>query len=271
MRRRLDGKVALVTGGSKGIGRETARALGREGAQVVLCGRDGASLARTVEELRSQGIEARGEIADVRNPEACRNLVDLVVSTAGRLDILVNNAGMSMRGSLERTEPEVIRAMMEINYLGAACMTHFALPFLRESSGSVMFISSLSALHGLPFVGAYGSSKQALTGLAESLRAELAGQQVHVGIAYVGFTENDPSKVVYGENGNLQEIGPRRNSHTQAQAAAAITRAILRRRRTAVLTPLGKLAAFVYRHFPAASDRIIVAAAARSSQYGFKG
>lgn len=271
MKGEFDGKVALVTGGSRGIGREIARALGRQGAHVVLCGRDEGSLAKTAEGLRSQGIEASWRAADVRDPGACGELMGHIRATEGRLDILVNNAGMSMRGSLERTDPAVVRAMMEINYLGAAYMTHFALPLLRESRGSVMFISSLSALHGLPFVGAYGSSKAALSGLAESLRAELAGAHVHVGISYVGFTENDPSKVVYAEDGSLARIAPRRNSHTQEQAAAIITRAILRRRRSTVLTPLGKLAAFAYRYLPSLSDLLIVAAAGRSSQYGFKG
>jgi NAD(P)-dependent dehydrogenase (short-subunit alcohol dehydrogenase family) len=270
VKRPLQGKTALVTGGAKGIGRETARALGRLGASVVVCGRDAAALARAAEDLKAEGIDAEGHVADVRDPDSCAALVAAVREGKGRLDILVNNAGMSMRGSLERTDPSVLREMADVNYLGPAYMTHFALPLLRASRGSVLFVSSLSALHGLPFVGPYGSSKQALTGLAESLRAELAGTGVHVGVVYVGFTENDPGKVVYAEDGRLAGIGPRRNSHSQAQAAAIIARAVLRRRRSVVLTPLGMLAAFVYRHFPALADRLIEAAAGRSTQYAIK-
>ncbi len=264
----LTGRVALITGGAKGIGRETARALSALGARVVLGGRAESALAAAVKDLRSAGTEADYFVADVRDPQACLATVDFVRRTAGRLDILVNNAGMSMRGPVENTDPTVTRSMMEINFLGAAYMTHYAIPLLKESRGSVVFVSSLSALHGLPYIAPYGASKLALRGLAESLRAELRPAGVHVGIVYVGFTENDPDKVIYGQSGELTILPKRRNSHSQGQAAAAIVQAILRRKASATLTAIGRVAAFVFRFFPRLSDWAISSFAGKSGKYG---
>lgn len=269
-RGRLDGKTALITGGGKGIGRETARVLADLGARIFISGRSEDALAAAVGHLRSSGAEADYITADVRDPEACLRTIEFVKAEAGRLDILVNNAGMSMRGPLEATDPGVIRSMMEINFLGAAYMARYAIPLLKESRGSVVFISSLSALHGLPFIAPYGSSKLALRGLTESLRAELGPSGVHAGIIYVGFTENDPGKVIYGQDGNLSVLAGRRNSHTQDQAARAIVRAILRRKPSTTLTAIGRISAIVFRFFPGLSDRAISAFAGRSGMYGIE-
>jgi NAD(P)-dependent dehydrogenase (short-subunit alcohol dehydrogenase family) len=262
------GKVALVTGGGRGIGRETARLLGMQGAHVFICGRSADALEKAVGSFRDSGMQADSIPTDIRDPEACRRLVDSVRKEAGRLDVLINNAGMSMRGSWEEAAPEVIRAMAEINYLGTAYVTQFALPLLRESRGSVVFISSLSALHGLPFVGPYGASKLALKGLAESLRAEVGPAGVHVGLVHVSFTENDPGKVVYGRDGSLVQIGARRNSNSQRQVARGILRCVRGRKRETTLSLVGHLASFAYRFFPGLSDALITRYAGRSGQYG---
>jgi short-subunit dehydrogenase len=175
---------------------------------------------------------------------------------------------MPLRWDLEHSTVAVIRTMVEINYLGAAYVTHYAIPLLRASQGSITFISSLSALHGLPYIAPYGASKLALKGLAESLRAELHTARVHVGIVHVGFTENDPGKVVYRQDGALVGLQRPRNSHTQQQAARAIVRSILRRRPECTLTLIGHMAACAYRFFPRLSDWAISSFASRSGMYG---
>jgi NAD(P)-dependent dehydrogenase (short-subunit alcohol dehydrogenase family) len=264
----LSGKTALVSGGGKGIGRETARELGRLGATIYICGREKAALESAVASFAAEGIRAEGFAADVRDSAACKTLIGAILSKTRRLDILVNNAGMSMRGTLEETDPSVMAAMAEINFLGAAYMTKYAIPALRESRGSVVFVSSLTALHGLPRVGVYGASKIALKVLAESLRIELAASGVHVGIVHVGFTENDPGKVVYAKDGSLAPIGSRKNNQTQTQVARRIANLILRRKREITLTALGKLAAFIYRFLPGAADWILARYVSESGQFG---
>lgn len=266
--KRFAGKVALVTGGGKGIGRETARELGRRGAAVHICGRDAGPLAAAAASFAAEGIKAGFSVADVRDPKACERLIGEVESKYGRMDMLVNNAGMSMRGFLEETDPSVMAAMAEINFLGAAYMAKYSIPALRKSQGSVVFVSSLTALHGLPQVGPYGASKAALKALAESLRIELRPSRVHVGIVHVGFTENDPDKKVYARDGSLAPIGERRNSQTQAQVARSIVGLIEARRRESTLTGLGKLAHVVYRLFPGAVDWILGRYVRESGQFG---
>jgi len=135
--------------------------------------------------------------ADVADHQACERAIDEIVTRHGRLDLLVNNAGISMRGQVSETTPTVLDAMVRINFLGSAYMTYYALPHITGQKGSIIFTSSLVALHGLPKVASYAASKGALTADTESLRTEVSSKGVHVGILYIGFTENDPKKVIY--------------------------------------------------------------------------
>lgn len=278
----LKKKTVLITGASRGIGRETARLFCSAGARVYITGRDSDVLQETAAKLSklagSEASSAGGSgcvgwatvipvQGDVRSEADCRRIVDRVTGEAGGIDVLINNAGMSMRGAFEETAPEVLRAMTEINFLGAAVVSRYALPCVKERRGSIVFISSLSGLRGLPFIGPYGASKMALQGLAQSMRSELHRYGIHVGIVHVGFTENDPDKRTYGSDGSLIPIGRSRYSSTQQQVAEKILKCVVKRRGEMVLTPVGHLAAFVYRFFPRAADFIITRFAARSEMY----
>jgi len=125
----MSGKVVLISGGSKGIGRETARIFVQRGERVFICARDQQALAAAVGSLGPQTVALQ---ADIRDPEQCKAVIQSIKEQAGRLDVLINNAGMSMRGSLLETDVAVLKAMAEINYLGAAYLTHYALPLLLQ-------------------------------------------------------------------------------------------------------------------------------------------
>jgi len=235
------GKTALITGSSRGIGRATAHALGRAGARVVVNGRNRETVAKTVAEIEAMGGDALAAVGDVTDPGQSRRIVEEAVGAFGRLDILVNNAGISMRGRFERVKPEVIREVVELNVLGSAYAARFAIPYLRETKGGLVFVSSLAGLiRGLPNISVYAFSKMSLTGLAESLMVELAGTGVYVGIIYPGLTEYDPEKRALDADGNL--IALSRESHSSMDhVARAILRMIRRRRAKTVLTAAGKL------------------------------
>ena len=260
-------RIALVTGGAKGIGRETARIFGKAGYRVYIAGRDARALDRTCDEFSQQGIHAFKVRTDVRDRDSCRKLIEFIEGKEGRLDCVINNAGMSMRGPAGTTDLDVVEAMVEINYLGAVYITHYALPLIRISQGSILFISSLTALHGLPQVGPYGASKMALKGYSESLRIELAGTGVHIGLVYVGLTENDPDKRVYGSDGALVPLVRPTNRHTQQQVAERILHSVKKRKRVMILTPVGRLADVVFRFFPGAAGWVIIRWAQRSRLY----
>lgn len=286
LRGSLRGRTVLITGGGKGIGRETAQLFAAAGCNLVISGRDGAALEAAAHKLRTDGGQTGGQTlrqpggpadgptvlpvqADVTNTADCRRLVEAAVERFGRLDVLINNAGMSMRGNFADTSLELFDKVIDINFTGAVHMTGYALPFLQESGGSVVFVSSLSGLKGLPGIAPYGAAKMALTGFAESLYSELY-RQLHVGVVYVSFTENDPGKQMYAADGSTIPLKRDRNSSTQQDVARTILRMVRRRQRRVVMTPMGKAAALLFALFPRATEFLVSRFAARSSMYGRK-
>jgi len=239
----FSGKIALVTGSGSGIGKATALAFCRAGASVMLNGRNAEKLERSCVELREQGFDARYCVADVQDYEQCRRLVQETLDQFGRLDVVVANAGSSMRAEFAHMDPDVFRQVLESNILSPAYTAHAAIPALRETGGSVIFISSLSGMIGLPTGSAYSAGKMALTALAQSLRFELHRDGVHVGIAYVGFTKNDPEKRVFDAEGRLVPVAERAGWMQQSQedVAASIVRLAARRGKRVILSPLGKI------------------------------
>lgn len=246
-------KVVLITGSSQGIGKSLAFQLAGRGAKVALNGRNPTKLEKAWSEAKEKNFEVFQVQGDVSNYENCQRIVAQVVSHFGQLDILVNNAGMST--SLARVEnfhPEAPRKVMEINYLSAFYMTQHALPHLKKTKGSVLFVSSLVGLQGMPDAAPYSASKMALTALAESLRIELVQSGVSVGIAYVGFVENEPGKVVLSSKGGLEpktipggfKLAP------IEQVAQKIIWMLEQRRFRSVFSFVGKLMIFLKSLFP---------------------
>ena len=165
----------------------------------------------------------------------------------GRLDVLINNAGLSMQGQLQGMNPAVFQKVVEVNLLGSANMANAALPAIRRSEGQILFVSSLAGLLGLPGYSAYSSSKMAITALAQSLQGELQGQGVHIGVAYLGFTKNDPAKQILDARG-IKIPQPDRN-FVQAipvqKTAGAILSMVQNRKGQAFIGPPGRVAAWM--------------------------
>ncbi len=239
------GKVVIITGSSMGIGKTVARQLLEAGASVVINGRNQERLDATALQFRSQGFDPLPIAADVSNVDDARLLAQRTLDHFGRIDILINNAGVSMEGELDDLNPDVFRKVIDVNLLGSVNATQGVLPAIRKSGGSVLFISSVAGLSGLPGFSAYSCSKMALTALAQSLRTELHGEGVHVGIAYVGFTQNDPDKQIHNAQGEL--IPQPARDFASAQPVDVVAQRIIqmveRRQFKRVFSPLGKLAA----------------------------
>ncbi len=197
-------KVFIITGSSQGIGRATAWKLAQMGAKIVLNGRNPDKLAQTFQDFKKAGLIGSAFSGDVSRPQDCMDLVKHTINQFGQLDYLINNAALSVElAPFEDTEPPVFQKIFNTNVLGVINMTHAALPFIKENKGGVLFISSLAGIFGLPEATAYSSSKMALTAIAESLKLELAGSGVYVGIAYLSFVENDSNKTIFNKNGVL--------------------------------------------------------------------
>lgn len=247
------GKRVLITGSSRGIGRETARLLGGWGARVALNGRDPQRLEQTAAELGGEGIEVVYEAGDVSRRADMERLLARCLDSFGGLDVLINNAGISMRGEFSSITEELARKVSEVNLIGPVVTTAVALEALKSSRGSVVFISSAAGLRGFPNVSIYCATKMALTALAESLGSELKAHGVHVGVLYLGFTENDPDKEIYSASGERIRV-TRRAKQTQREAAESIAEAIRRRKARAVFTAPGRFLALAQRLAPGIVD-----------------
>jgi short-subunit dehydrogenase len=245
-------KVVFITGSSKGIGKAVAKELVHRGAKVVLNGRNAEALNRTAQELGQNSKPIMQIPADVSEPEAFEKAVQAIIQRYGRIDILILNAGLSSYGTVEKTSDATLHNVMKANTFAPFTGARIALPHIRKTGGSIVFISSLAGLHGIPHSSVYSMSKMALTALAQSLKTELTGQGVHIGILYVGFTKNDPEKTAVGPDGRIRPIQSRPGWVQQSpqKVARLILRNISRRQFTSTLSTMGKIMAFFSRHFP---------------------
>jgi len=178
---RLDGKVALVTGGSKGIGRAVAASLAGAGASVVVAARHGGEVVRAAAELGERsGSRVIGLAADVRRAEECWRLVEHAAAELGRLDILVNNAGLGIFKPVAETTPEEWLEQVETNLNGVFFCSRAALPHLRRDGGWIVNIGSLAGRNAFPGGAAYNATKFGLIGFSEALMQEVRHDRVRV-------------------------------------------------------------------------------------------
>ncbi|MBR9920801.1 MAG: SDR family oxidoreductase [Bacteroidetes bacterium] len=253
-------KVVIVTGSSQGIGKTAAIQLGQKGARVVLNGRNPEKLEKTRRELTELGLEVLAVAGDVSQTADCQKLIDTTIREFGQLDVLINNAGISVDAyPVEEIDPEVFASIVSVNLFGSVYPTQIAIPHLKKTRGSVLFIGSAAGIHGLPLHAAYSASKMSLTAVAESLRKEMKPFGVHVGLAYVGFTQNDPNKTVLDEHGNIIPLVSRSPLKPEPveKVAARLIRMIEKRQFKRVFSGLGKLNYFMNRLFPGLVDRIL--------------
>lgn len=178
----LNGKVAIVTGSTKGIGRAIAESLVREGVNVCVSARSEDEVKRAVGELSEAGEgNVTGAVCDVRNYDEVRALFEHTVAEFGGVDVLVNNAGIGMFQSVEEMSPEDFRAVLETNLNSVFYACHEAIPLLRQRGGGyIINISSLAGANPHPRMAAYNASKFALNGFSEALMQEVRHDRIKV-------------------------------------------------------------------------------------------
>lgn len=192
----LNGKTALVTGGSKGIGLAVARRLAQAGANVAICGRSEAALASAIDGLRLDfppDILKLGAFpADVRDVDAVRNLFLEVDSVFGGLDILVNNAGVGIFKDLASLEPEEWKKVIETNLNGAYFCSHQALPRFRARGGGwIVNVASLASKNSFAGGAAYNASKFGMLGFSEAIMLDHRYEGVKVSTVLPGSVSTD--------------------------------------------------------------------------------
>ncbi|KNB50488.1 SDR family NAD(P)-dependent oxidoreductase [Streptomyces caatingaensis] len=285
---RLEGKAALVTGSSRGLGLLIARELARRGCRVLICARDGAELGRAERMLCAEGArEVRALACDVTGPSAARRLVDAARSAFGGLDILVNNAGIIQVGPVTAMTEADFREAMETMYFAPLRLVLEALPVLREGGrerggergegggrarggrrerggGRIVTIASLGGRVAAPHILPYAGAKFALTGLSQGLRAELAAEGVSVTTVVPGLMRTGSHTAARFSGQPAREYawfaasaGLPLLSMDAERAARAIVRAAERRRPEVVLTPVAKAAVRLHGIAPATTTRAL--------------
>jgi 3-oxoacyl-[acyl-carrier protein] reductase len=198
MRPDLNGKVGIVTGGTKGIGRAVAHGMAEAGASVVIAARTPGEVEAAARELAGVGPgKALGVVCDVRDAEACRNLVQRAVEGFGRVDVLVNNAGIGHFAPIQQMSAEDWRRQIDVNLGGVFHCTKAAIPHLASSGGWVINIGSLASRNSFAGGAGYNASKFGLLGMTEAMMLDLREDGIRVSIIMPGsvssyFDDHEP-------------------------------------------------------------------------------
>jgi 3-oxoacyl-[acyl-carrier protein] reductase len=191
--RPLDGRVALVTGASRGIGRATALALAAEGAAVAVAyGSNHDAAERVAAEVRASGVQAATLEADLADAEQAAALVARTVEALGRIDVVVNNAGLTRDNLALRMSDQDWRAVIDVDLTAAFVICRASLrPMLRQRWGRIVNVSSVSGVMGNPGQANYSAAKAGLIGLTKSLAREVGSRGITVNAVAPGFIETD--------------------------------------------------------------------------------
>jgi short-subunit dehydrogenase len=259
-------RVVVITGASDGIGAEIARQLAtteRANVALVLAARNAGQLEKVARECEQHGAQALAVPTDVSVQAQCQHLVASAVERFHGIDVLINNAGRSAHALFEDV-PDLgwYEDLMRVNLWGAVWCTHAALPYLKASHGSIVAVSSLAGLVGVPGRTAYSATKFAMGGFFEALRTELKGSGVSVTVAYPGVVSTNIRHRGFNARGGalgtslLKEEG----AMTASTAAALIVDGMQRRRREVVMTTKGKLGRFIKLIAPGLVENMALAA-----------
>jgi len=216
-------RVIAITGASAGIGRATALRVARDGAMVAICARRADRLHEAAAEIVAAGGQALPIAADVTVDADMDQFVRDTVQHFGRLDVMMCNAGFGIAGAIDDISSDRMHRLMEVNFTGTYLAARAALRvFRRQVYGHLIVVSSIVGKRGVPYMGAYAATKFAQVGLAECLRAEVAGSRIRVSVVYPVSTDTEFFDVMTHETGTTvtRASGPRQHVSVVADAIA---------------------------------------------------
>ena len=258
MKNAMKSKTVVITGASSGIGEAMAQLYAKMGARVVLGARSEDKLKTLTDKITADGGQAVYCATDVTKAEDCKRLVDKAIEGYGGIDILICNAGISMRAIFDDVDLSVLHRLMDVNFWGTVYCSKYALPYLQASKGSLVGISSVAGLHGLPGRTGYSASKYAMTGLLETIRIENLKKGLHVMVACPGFTASNVRFSALTADGSQQGSTPREEGKmmTAEQVAHIVARGIARRKRLCLMEAEGRATHFVKKFAPGLVDKL---------------
>jgi short-subunit dehydrogenase len=257
-------KIVIVTGASSGIGKALALRLADEGAWLALAARNAQRLDSLAGECQQRGSKAIAIPTDVADESQCRALIQRTQETYGRIDTLVNNAGIDVLSKLEDLpDLRLFKQVVDVNFYGTVHCTYFALPYLKETRGRIVNISSLGGMLAIPLNTSYSASKFAMIGFSDSLRMEVEQAGVSVTVICPSWVVTEFHERYLDKNG--QPKGPSgraiytEKTMTADQCAQIVLRAARRRKRQVVMRP-GSPALWLKLIAPGLADRLIISA-----------
>jgi short-subunit dehydrogenase len=242
--------VVILTGASQGIGEQLAYQLAIQGAKLVLAARNIDRLEGVAQGCRQRGGQAIAVQTDVTDEAQCKRLIEKTLAEFGRIDTLLNNAGKGWPKRFENL-PDLthLHNEMNLNYFGLVNCLHYALPHLKQTRGRIVGVGSFGGLVGLPGTIGYNSSKHAMRGFLNTLRAELTGTGISVTLVFPGAISGEALVATMGENAKrVPSMTPERCAQLTIQAAA-------RRKRQHILTIQGKILFWLSLLIPSILDR----------------
>lgn len=266
-------KTIIITGASSGIGEAAAYAFAKQGANVVLAARQSDKLLMVKEQcLKIGAANCLLVKCDVSIEADCKQLIHQAITTFSRIDVLINNAGISMRALFNECDLDVIKRLMDTNFWGTVYCTKYALPYLLAQKGSVVTVSSVAGLVGLPARTGYSASKFALEGFMQSLRIENLKNGLHVGMIYPGYTASNIRNTALNSSGTTQQESPLDESKlmTPEEVAEAILHMVKSKQRNKILTGIGHLSRWINILMPSRSDKMVYNFVAKEKDSPFK-
>jgi short-subunit dehydrogenase len=256
---RFNGKTVIITGASSGIGLACAYTCHKKGANVVMAARNYDAIRKM--QIGFNSLRKNSALAvktDVTVETGCKNLINATVKTFGGIDVMINNAGLSMRANFLDVDLIVLKKLMDVNFWGTVFCTKYALPYLIENKGSLVGISSVAGLHGLPGRTGYSASKSAMQGFMDTIRVENLEKGLHVMEVIPGFVATNVRNTALVADGSAQGESPREEEKMMQpdELAAKIVRGIEKRKRRLVTSYEGKLTPLLKLLCPSLLDKL---------------
>ena len=252
--------VIIITGASSGIGRHLALRFAEQGAWLALAARNIENLEEVSQRCHELGGKAIVIVTDVADQSQCKNLIGRTVEKYGRIDTMINNAGFGIDSRFDKlNDLSIFEQIIRVNFLGSVYCTHYALPYLKETHGRLVGISSLRGKFPSATADGYGASKHAMAEFFESLRIELYDTGVSVTIIYPGWVSTGISSRALRADGSPRgEISIHEKGAMSVETCTRlIIEAVSKRKREVMMTFEGKLGLWLHLMAPRIVDQLI--------------